>query len=196
MGRIDRRVGSIVQHESVNREVLVREISHDDARVVDAVGLRSVKTPAGRGRVVDRRECSGPQHERVRFVIAVDVAPGDVTKPVDIIQSCALRFALTGPSVTGLGVIDRRELTVVPEESVPNLFGIVVASDDVALGIEAPGARPHDALWIVDFDERVVVRCLDLRNLETSGRARERSDMSMPDERSSDQRKRNEGRPH
>jgi hypothetical protein len=50
MGRIDRRVGSIVQHESVNRAVLVVEISDDVARVVDAVGLCPVVPSAGRGR--------------------------------------------------------------------------------------------------------------------------------------------------
>jgi hypothetical protein len=94
--RVDGRVGSIVQHESVNREVLVVEISYDVASVVDAVGLCPMATPAGRGRVVDRREYSGPQHERVRFVIAVDVAAGDVTKSVDVIQSCALRSEWTG----------------------------------------------------------------------------------------------------
>ena len=154
MWRIDRRVGSIVQHESVNREILVCEISHDVASVVDAVGLCPVARPDGRGRVVDRREGSAPQNERVRFVTAVDVASSDVTNPVDIIQSCALRSEWTGPPVAGVGVIDRRESTVVPDVRARD-----VTRYSGALGLARPYTelRRFGRLWYQQVPDAIAI---------------------------------------
>ena len=71
---------------------------------------------------------------------------GDVAGPVDIVKGCAFRRTSTGRAMAGVGIIDRRKLAIAPKETVAHPVGVVVASDDVALGIEAPGARAPVAL--------------------------------------------------
>jgi hypothetical protein len=74
-------------------------------------------------------------------VVAVDVAPDDVSRRVDVIECCALVPEWTGRAVSAVWIIDRRERPIAQQEAVPDKFGVI----EIEFGLSGSAADRRGA---------------------------------------------------
>lgn len=62
---------------------------------------------------------------------------------------------MTWRPMTRIGMIDGGEPAIAPNEPMPNIVRVILASNDDAVGIEAPCAGPARPIGVVDLDEGI-----------------------------------------